>query len=71
MIDGYVIGPLVYGKSNKIHPLLSIFAVFMGGIVFGILGIIISMPLCIILLTIYRFFKDDICDKIKKETSLK
>ena len=36
-----------------------------------LLGIIISMPLCIILLTIYRFFKDDICDKIKKETSLK
>lgn len=67
MIDSYLIGPIVYGKSNKIHPLLSIFAVFAGGILFGIMGIIISMPLCIIILTIYRFFKDDICDKIKKK----
>lgn len=67
MIDSYLIGPIVYGKSNKIHPLVSIFAVFAGGILFGIMGIIISMPLCIIILTIYRFFKDDIYDKIKKK----
>lgn len=67
MIDSYLIGPIVYGKSNKIHPLLSIFAVFAGGIIFGLMGIIISMPLCIILSVIYRFFKDDIYDKIKKK----
>ena len=67
MIDSYVIVPLVYGKSNKVPPLLSIFAVFAGGIIFGIMGIIISMPLCIIILTIYRFFKDSFYDKIIKE----
>lgn len=64
-LDGYLINPLVYGKTNKIHPLVGIFAVFAGGILFGIAGIIISLPLAIIIITTYKFFKEDISDKIE------
>lgn len=66
MVDSYVINPIVYGKSNKIPPFATIFAVFAGGIVFGMLGIIISMPVTIIIFTVYRFFKEEKCDKITK-----
>ncbi len=59
-IDGYVINPLVYGKSNKIHPLVVIISVFAGGILAGILGIIISLPVSILLIATYKFFKGDI-----------
>lgn len=60
LLDSYVINPLVYGKSNKIPSIITIFSVFAGGIIFGMLGIIISLPLAIILLTIYRFYKNNL-----------
>lgn len=64
VVDSYIINPAVYGKSNNIHPILVIFSIFAGGILFGLTGIIISLPLTIILLTTYKYFKKDIEDKI-------
>lgn len=63
-IDGYIIGPRVYGKTNQLHPLINIFAVFAGGILGGFWGIVISLPVAIIIITTYRFFREDISDKI-------
>lgn len=60
VIDGYVINPLVYGKSNKIHPLIIIFACLTGGILGGILGMIISLPITIIFITVIKFYKSDL-----------
>ena len=65
-IDGYVINPAVYGKSNSIHPLITIFALFAGGAIFGIIGIFISFPLAIILVSAYKYYKDDINVGIEK-----
>lgn len=64
-IDGYVINPLVYGKTNEVHPLVVIMSVFAGGILFGIAGIVISLPLAIIIITTYKYFREDISDKIE------
>ena len=64
-LDGYVINPLVYGKTNKVHPLVVILSVFMGGILWGVLGIILSLPIAIIIITTYKFFEEDITDKIE------
>lgn len=63
-IDGYVINPLVYGKTNKVHPLIVIMSVFIGGALFGIIGIVISLPLAIICITTFRFFEEDLKEKI-------
>lgn len=63
-IDGYVISPKIYGKTNKVPTLLTIFAVYAGGKIYGVIGIIIALPLTIILLATYRFYKEDIGDKI-------
>ena len=64
IIDGYVIGPKVYGKTNKLPALLNIFAVFAGGILGGFWGIVISLPVVIILMTTYNFFQEDINKKV-------
>lgn len=64
-IDGYVINPLVYGKTNKVHPLVVILSVFIGGTLFGVLGVILSLPVAIILISTYKYFKEDINDKIE------
>lgn len=65
-IDSYVIAPKVYGKTNQIHPLINIFAVFAGGILGGAVGVIISLPVAIIIIATYKYFKDDIGNKIEE-----
>lgn len=63
-IDGYVINPFVYGKTNELHPLVVIISVFAGGALFGILGILISLPLAIIIITTIQYFKEDFKEAI-------
>lgn len=65
-IDGYVIGPKIYGKTNQLHPLVSIFAVFAGGILGGFWGIVLSLPVAIIIITTVKYFWPDINTKIEE-----
>lgn len=65
-IDAYIIAPKVYGKTNNIHPLISIFAVFAGGILGGFIGIVVSLPITIIIITTFKFFRNDIDNKLEK-----
>ena len=60
-LDGNVIGPKVYGKTNSLHPLMVIFAVSAGGIIAGFWGIVLSLPVAIVIKTTYNFYKKDIC----------
>lgn len=68
-VDSYVINPAVYGQSNEIHPLVVIFAVFAGGSLFGPMGIFIALPTAIMFISAYKFFKDDIQEKLSKDKS--
>ena len=63
-IDGYIISPKIYGKTNQIHPLVSIFAVFAGGILGGFWGIVISLPVAIMIIATFKFFLPDISNKL-------
>lgn len=63
-VDGYIINPFVYGKSNKVHPILVILAVFGGGVLFGFMGIMISLPLAIIGMATFKFYKKDVLEKV-------
>ena len=65
ILDGNVIGPKVYGKTNSLHPLLVIFAVSAGGIIAGFWGIVISLPVAIFIKTTYNFYKKDIHRKVR------
>jgi len=57
MIDSYIINPFVYKKSNKLHPLIMILSVFIGSILFGPIGFLISLPITIIIITTYKYYK--------------
>ena len=65
ILDGNVIGPRVYGKSNQLHPLLVIFAVSAGGALGGFWGIVLSLPIAIVIKTTYNFYRRDIDKRIK------
>ena len=65
-IDGYIISPKIYGKTNELPPLLTIFAVFAGGALFGFYGIVIAVPLTIMIMAIIKSYKSEINDKLQK-----
>ncbi len=66
IIDGYIVSPRIFGKTNNIAPIVTIFAVFAGGITYGIIGAVISLPLVIILINTFKFYQQDIYHKIGK-----
>jgi predicted PurR-regulated permease PerM len=66
ILDGNVIGPKVYGKTNSLHPIVVIFSVFAGGAIAGFWGIVLSLPIAIIIITTYNFYEKDINKKIRK-----
>ncbi len=66
IVDGYIINPHIFGKTNKLHPLAIIIAIFAGGILFKGVGVIIALPLTIILLATIKYFKLDILKISKK-----
>lgn len=46
-IDAYVISPLVHEKRSSVGPLITLLAVFAGGVMMGPIGIMASMPVAI------------------------
>lgn len=63
-LDSYVINPLVYGKTNKLHPIVTILSVVAGGALLGVIGIIISLPASIIIIETYNYYEKQINKKI-------
>jgi len=57
ILDSYIINPLVYGKSNQLHPLVTIIVILIGSVMFGFMGMVIALPLTIILISIYNYVK--------------
>lgn len=64
-VDGYLISPKVYGKTNNVNPLITIMAVSVGGTIAGVIGIIASLPVYLLIRTTYNFFKNDLKEKVK------
>ena len=59
-VDGYLISPKVYGKTNNVNPLITIMAVSIGGTLAGVVGIIAALPCYLFLRTTYLYFQKDL-----------
>lgn len=59
-LDGYIISPKVYGRTNNVNPLITIMAVSIGGTLAGPVGIIVALPCYLLLRTTFNFFKMDL-----------
>lgn len=57
IVDSYIINPYIYSKSNELHPLIVIFSIFAGGKLFGMKGIIVSLPITILIITTINYYK--------------
>lgn len=54
IVDNAILVPLVVGKSVNLHPVVTIFVVFVGGQLLGLLGMIIAVPLTSIIIAIFQ-----------------
>ncbi|MDD6223471.1 MAG: AI-2E family transporter [bacterium] len=64
-IDGYLISPTIYGKTNNINPVV---VIMLGGFFssfFGIIGMAIALPAYLIIRCTWNFFNQEIKDKIQ------
>ena len=65
-LDGYLISPKVYGKTNNVNPLITIMVVSVGGTLKGMVGIIVALPCYLLIRTTYNFFKKDLKKGMEK-----
>ena len=42
-------GPVVLGRAAHVHPVLVIFCFLAGGVLFGIAGVIMAMPVALVI----------------------
>ena len=63
-IEGNVIYPKVVGKSVGLSPLWALLAITVGGNLFGVLGMIIGLPLASV---VYAILKENINKKLEKK----
>jgi len=64
-IDGYLISPHIYGKTNNVNPVI---VIMIGGFFssfFGIIGMVIALPTYIIIKCTWKYFNEEIKDKIQ------
>ncbi len=68
--DSYIVSPKIYGKTNRVNPLISIMAVSVGGTILGPVGVVVALPCFLLLRTTYKFFEKDFikCMTIVKKT---
>lgn len=58
-VDAYVISPLIHEKRSSLGPLVTLFAVFAGGVVYGAIGIMFSVPLAIAIKAVCDVYVSD------------
>ena len=58
--EGHLLGPRIVGSTVKVTPLAVIFALLIGAHVFGLLGLIIAVPVAgVVRVILVRLFPDE------------
>jgi predicted PurR-regulated permease PerM len=64
LVEGTVISPKFIGKEIGLHPVTVLFALLVGGELFGALGVIVSIPVAGILKALYLHYRKRIQNDI-------
>lgn len=57
IIDSYVINPIMCKKSNNLNPFITIIGIIIFSKLFGIMGVVLALPLIITIKEIFYYFK--------------
>lgn len=56
-LEAYLVGPLVLGRSVELHPLAVLLAIAAGGVIAGIVGAFLAVPVAALVTTTVRFYR--------------
>ena len=56
-IEGYLVGPLVLGRAVHLHPLAVLLALAAGGVIAGIVGAFLAVPVTAVAVTIFDYYR--------------
>jgi predicted PurR-regulated permease PerM len=56
MLENLLLGPLIIGKSSKLHPVVVMIVLILGGAMFGFWGVILAVPLTIFIREFLNFY---------------
>ncbi|MBW4081890.1 AI-2E family transporter [Paenibacillus sp. S150] len=71
-IQDNVLSPIIYGKSLDVHPLTTVVLVLVGGDFFGIIGVLIALPVYMILKIIFlRIYEIIIAERVEEAAVVK
>lgn len=62
-VENNIVGPKILGDSTGMHPLTILLGIIVGGAVFGVMGMIISVPLISIVKIFYFYFRDKLRER--------
>lgn len=72
LIESHVLDPIVIGGQMEIHPLTIIFVLLTAGRLFGVLGVILGIPgyatIKVIIVHLYRWYRDSHPELFKENT---
>lgn len=58
-MDAYVISPLIHEKRSSLGPLVTLLVIFGGGVIYGAIGVMFSVPLAIAIRALGEAYKED------------
>lgn len=58
-IEGHLLYPLIMGRTVHVHPIAVILALATGGILAGIIGVFISVPIVTIAATALAYLREE------------
>lgn len=70
-IQDNVLSPIIYGKSLDVHPLTTVLLVLIGGDFYGIIGVLIALPVYMIIKIIFlRIYEIIIAERIEESSEI-
>ena len=56
--ENNILAPKIIGENLGMHPLVILLSIVIGGGVFGVFGMILSVPIVAVFRILYKFFKE-------------
>jgi predicted PurR-regulated permease PerM len=57
-LEGYLVGPFVLGRAVHLHPLAVLLALAAGGVIAGIVGAFLAVPVTAVAVTIFAYYRE-------------
>lgn len=56
-VENNILAPKILGDSTGLHPLIVLISIIIGGGIFGVLGMILAVPVVAISIILFKFLR--------------